>query len=311
MSSEFDIIRKYFLPLSSQSLCDDVAVLADASLVCSKDVLVSNTHFFLHDDAFKLAQKALAVNLSDIASSGARPLYYMLGLVVPKDVDMLWFERFTKGLLYTQEKYNITLIGGDTTVSFSNNIIISITIFGIAETGKLLLRSNAEIGDDILVSGTIGDSFLGLQIIKGQLPDNDSLRERYYLPQPRVELGMLISQYANACIDISDGLLQDLQHICKASDCGARLFLDRIPLSEDAQCIVKDDHKLRTKLFNAGDDYELLFTCPARNTEYIKNYSKDVSITKIGYITSEMLIKDESSNIIGQTPGYDHFNLVE
>lgn len=268
---EFGIIQTYFSPLAkgfpgSLNLKDDAALLhapAGCELVATTDALIAGVHFLGHEDASLIARKALRVNLSDLAAMGARPMAYLLALMLPKNTKPAWLARFAAGLAQDQRLFSLHLAGGDTTAT-PGPLSLSITAFGSAPKGKALKRSGARPGDSIYVSGTLGDSALGLASLRGKLKsrlsgsDREFLEDRYLLPQPRVALGQKLLETANACMDISDGLVQDLEHICAASGTGADIHAGRLPLSKAAASL---PGALSAALCG-GDDYELLFTAP-------------------------------------------------
>jgi thiamine-monophosphate kinase len=291
--NEFDLIHTYFSPLSNNepgafNLKDDAAVLTipkGHSLVCTKDALSEKTHFFSHDHPADIAKKLLGVNLSDLAAMGATPLAYLLALHLPHSTTSQWLEEFTGGFQEYTKCYGGTLIGGDTT-SHAGPLCLSLTALGTVPYGKSLLRSGAQKGDAIYVSGTIGDSYAGLCYLKHH-PDlptlssthMDYLTRRYYNPTPRLALGTQLLDIASSCIDISDGLLADLTHVCTHSKTTAQIDISAIPLS-DASCA---SHIPINELITGGDDYELLFTVP-QEREYLLT-SLPIHITKIGYMS--------------------------
>ena len=301
--NEFDLIAQYFAPLAagfpgSLNLSDDAALLdvpAGQQLVVTKDAIVSGVHFIGDEDAALIAQKLLRVNLSDLAAMGAEPLAYTLAIMLPKDIDSKWLERFAAGLAQDQKTFGISLIGGDT-VSTPGVLSFSLTAFGLVPTGAALRRNGAKVGDKVYVSGTIGDSAVGLKIFKNMLAKNDFLQGRYLLPQPRLALGQSLRGVASSCMDISDGLLQDLAHICKASGVGATIRLMDIPLSPDVAAWMP---QLWETVVAGGDDYELLFTS-----------SQDVQgATCIGEIVEGDVVTllDVMGNSMPYPKGFSHF----
>lgn len=265
---EFDLISEYLKPLAgegSHNFSDDCASFGE--FVITKDILSSGIHFFANDDAFNLARKAIRVNLSDLASCGAQPFGIMLGLALPKDTSQAWLKRFTQGLKSDLEEFNLSLLGGDT-VYHAAPLVISITAIG--KTPHQILRSGAKIGDNIFVSGEIGKGLLGLDAkLKGE---KNKFYEHYELPTPRIELGLKLRNIANSCIDISDGLLADLWHICEESRVGAEIFSKQIPVSKP--------HELM-KLITGGDDYELCFTTSEDNVEGCYKIGKIINQNKL------------------------------
>ena len=264
---EFELIRDYFQQQAVQrsdvqlGIGDDgavVSVAADKQLVLVMDTMVAGVHFPLQTAAYDLGWKALAVNLSDLAAMGAEPAWLTLALTLPQS-DPQWLESFSRGLFDLASACNIQLIGGDTT---RGPLSITVQAHGLVKTGQALLRSGAQIGDRIYVSGHPGEAALGLQLLQsGQSlhPYYESLLSRLNRPEPRLKLGRALVGIASACIDISDGLLADLQHILQASGVGAELRLDQLPLS-DAYRAAVEPGQLHNAALSGGDDYELLFT---------------------------------------------------
>ena len=271
---EFDLIARYFTrPVRHAALGvgDDCALLAPRpgmQLAISSDMLVEGRHFFADVDPEALGHKALAVNLSDLAACGARPLAFTLALALPR-VDEAWLAGFSKGLLALADAHGCELVGGDTTQGPLN---ICITVFGEVPSGQALLRSGARAGDDIYVSGTLGDARLALEALLGHIHLPDELlaqaRQRLERPTPRVALGLALRGLASSAMDVSDGLLGDFGHILKASGVGACIRTDEtikliaagaFPSSATGQF---DQKLLQQCTLAGGDDYELLFTAP-------------------------------------------------
>ena len=277
---EFDLINKFLKPLagaSSAGLADDCAFFFGYCV--TKDVLVADVHFFADDEPYNLARKSLRVNLSDLAASGAVPFGFMLGLALPKTVNEKWLAEFSAGLKSDIEKYNFQMLGGDT-VYHDGELMISVTAIGKAK--KPVLRNGAKLGDNIFVSGKIGGGYIGLQAkLRGEESD------KYELPEPRVDLVSLIQKSANSCIDISDGLLADLGHICEESGVGAEIFVGQIPLSAPNSLILQQ--------LAGGDDYELLFTSGLENIK---------GCYKIGKITKTAGISLDGKKV--EALGYEH-----
>lgn len=317
---EFDLIATYFTPLAkgfpgSLHLNDDAALLSPppgCELVVTTDAMGQGVHFIGTETPQHIAQKLLRTNLSDLAAMGATPLAYTLVLHLPRDTTEAWIQAFASGLRLDQVAYGIHLIGGDTVMTHGP-LACSITAFGAAPKGQALKRSHAKPGDTIYVSGTLGDSALGLYLLQqpGE-PQDAFLANRYELPQPRTMLGAHLLGIANACMDISDGLLQDLGHICAASGIGAAIYQAQLPLSTAAKAVLTRHPELLSKIYADGDDYELLFTAPADRHSSIQDLSGSLSlaITAIGSITegNEVVLYDDSGKAIA-TPskGFQHF----
>ena len=235
-----------------------------------------------------LGRKALAVNLSDLAAMGAKPIGFTLAIALPK-VDTVWLDAFAKGLFAIANQYSCPLIGGDTT---AGPLTISITAFGSIPSGKAIRRSGAKAGDDIWVSGAVGDARLTLAALRHEinLPENDlkQIEHRMHNPTPRVDLGMKLRDIASAALDISDGLLGDLQHILKQSQVSAEVFLDQLPKSATLR---KQSEDIQYQ-FSAcgGDDYEICFTAPITKRNAIDEISKalNLPLTRIGSITERV-----------------------
>lgn len=323
-AGEFELIATYFRPLAegyagALGLADDAALVDVAPgrrLVVTADTIVAGVHFFPDDPPDLIARKLLRVNLSDLAAMGARPLAYLVCLALPKNVGADWLEAFCRGLRADQEEFGLALIGGDT-VATPGPIVLSLTALGEAAPGEELRRSGTKPGDLVFVSGTIGDAALGLAARRGGLEAlPGKLREqviaRYHLPRPRVELGMRLRRLARAALDISDGLMGDLDHVCAASGVGAVVEWPRVPLSEAARRAVEAEPALVPALLAGGDDYELLFTAAPEVNERVAALARelDLPLTAIGRITEgrEVRVIDaEGSEIEIEQLGYRHF----
>lgn len=320
---EFALIEQIFAPLAEAyplafGLTDDVAFLKPRpgrDLVVTKDVVVAGVHFLPDDPADLVAKKALRVNLSDLAAKGARPIGYLLGAVLPRRPDVKWLKRFAKGLAEDQKAFGISLMGGDT-VSTPGPLTLSITAIGDVPKGSFLKRSGAKPGDDIYVTGTIGDAALGLAILKGAIDAPKRARayliDRYRLPQPRLGVGLGLLKLAHACLDISDGLVADLGHICDTSHLGAEIEVEAIPLSPAARVALEQHPRLLNRLLTGGDDYELLFTAPRGRARAIAAHAKrcDIGITRIGHIldgSGVRVIGAGGRSVKVRRGGYAHF----
>ena len=261
MTSEFKIIERYFkkkMKRTALGIGDDAAIINVQNhdqLVISSDMLVENIHFLKNTNPSHLGWKSLAVNLSDIAAMGATPKWATLSISLP-NINHAWLKKFSEGFFKCADKFGIDLIGGDTT---KGPLSISITIMGESKKNKALLRSGAKINDDIWVTGQLGLASMGLANLQGQLKLTPSIKIKCIraleTPCPKISLGSHLSRYANSCIDISDGLIQDLGHILKASKVGASLLLNNMPCEK----FIHTSKQYQFAL-NGGDDYELLFT---------------------------------------------------
>lgn len=321
---EFDLIARYFTrPVRHAALGvgDDCALLAPRpgmQLAISSDMLVEGRHFFADVDPEALGHKALAVNLSDLAACGARPLAFTLALALPR-VDEAWLAGFSKGLLALADEYGCELVGGDTTQGPLN---ICITVFGEVPASQALLRSGARAGDDIYVSGTLGDARLALEALLGHthLPDEllAQARQRLERPTPRVALGLALRGIASSAMDVSDGLLGDFGHILKASGVGACIRTDEtikliaagaFPSSATGQF---DQKFLQQCTLAGGDDYELLFTAPPQHRAAVAEAAtqSQTPVTRIGQVEAApglRLLDAQGMPVENRFASFDHF----
>ena len=320
MPGEFESIARFFAPLARHpgafGLKDDLAWLTPRlgrRLVLKTDAIVAGVHTLHDDNPALIARKALRVNLSDLAGKGARPLGYLVALALPRDTDANWLRRFAAGLRQDQTEFGLSLLGGDTTRT-PGPATIAITAIGEALPGKPLVRAGARIGDAVYVTGTIGDAALGLLVHQGKLPDLSPrhrrfLARRYHLPQPRLVVGRGIGRLAHAAMDVSDGLVADLGHICAASGCGAEIELAAIPASAAAKA-AGEGHSVRR--ITGGDDYEILFTAPAAAEGKLNTIASKagVPITRIGSIVKRpgvRVIAPAGKPLVIGRGGWEHF----
>lgn len=325
MSGEFDIIKRYFAPLATEKgafgLEDDAASVAP--YIVTKDVLVEGVHFLSKDPLDLVARKALRVNLSDLAAKGARPVGYLLGCVWPLGVKEEAIASFARGLAEDQEAFRLSLLGGDTTAHGAKGapLIISVTMLGAPAGAGVTRRNGARAGDDLYVTGTIGDAGLGLRALTGAIkpgvPSRAFLAGRYRLPAPRLAAGSALAGLASAAIDVSDGLLADAGHIAATSGVAIEIVADKIPLSPAAQSWRDAQANARAAiadLAGMGDDYEILFTAPQarrRSIELASQVTK-TSIVRIGSVTrgrGVQLLSDSGETIEAPTRGWDHFKV--
>lgn len=285
LPAEFALIARHFRPLAgpgSLDLLDDAAVFAPPpgrELVLTADAMVEGVHFLPDDPPDLVGRKLLRVNLSDLAAKGATPLGYLMTVSTPRTTPDAWFAGFVAGLAQDQRAYGVTLLGGDTT-STPGPISLSLTAIGHVAPGQAVHRAGAAPGDGIWVTGTIGDGALGLAVARGQIADpTGHLLSRYRLPQPRV--GMAIAGVASAGMDISDGLVQDLGHICRAGSVAATIDAVLTPLSNAARGAGPD---WLTTCLTGGDDYELLLAVPPPREAALRQAATaiDVAVTRIG-----------------------------
>jgi len=311
---EFSLIARHFRPLAgpgSLDLRDDAALLTPPpgkQLVLTADAMVAGVHFFADDPPDRIGKKLLRVNLSDLAAKGAAPLGYLMTVSTPRGTPDTWFAGFAAGLAQDQTTYGCSLLGGDTT-STPGPISLSLTILGTVTPGQSVHRFGAAAGDGIWVTGTIGDGALGLQVALGKLQDNVGfLLNRYQLPQPRV--GLAIGSIASAGMDVSDGLVQDLGHMCRASGVAARIAADSVPMSGAAQSVGPD--WLETRL-TGGDDYELLLAIPPSNEAALLAASSaaGIPVTRIGTFHSGapevMVLGPSGESLSFEKGGWSHF----
>ena len=315
--TEFELIRTFFARQDVArsdviaGIGDDAALLqppAGQQLAVTSDLLVSGVHFLPDVNPFSLGHKALAVNLSDLAAMGAEPAWFLLNLTLPK-ADARWLEPFCRGMFQLAKTHNVQLVGGDTS---RGPLAIAIEAHGFVPDGKALRRSGAKAGDAIYVTGTLGDAALALRHRLGgiRLTEQDLLllTERLDRPAPRVREGMALREIAHGAIDISDGLVADLGHILEMSQVGARIGLDKIPVSAICRSHIKETGW--DTVLASGDDYELCFTVPEKNSAALKNLQPACGFHRIGVIESEpgLRITDETGKLYQpQETGHNHF----
>ena len=321
---EFALIARLFAPLArgfpgAYGLLDDAAVIAPAAgeeLVVTKDLMVEGVHYLPDDPPELVARKLIRVNLSDLAAKGATPLAYLLGLALPRTVTLRWLDAFAAGLAADQASYGMHLIGGDTAAT-DGPVVLSLTALGTLPAGTMLRRGGARPGDRLYVSGTIGDAALGLKALGGGLAglsaaSRDHLIGRYRLPQPRTALGVRLRSLAHASLDVSDGLIADLGHICEVSKVGAEIEAAKLPLSSAAREALDDDPALLKQALTGGDDFEILFSAPADATPAVAAASEAaaVPVAEIGRIVEGQGVKaiDPDGKPLAITDGgYRHF----
>ena len=316
--NEFEIIRRYFesknLPVSVKlGVGDDGAIIHNdpaKNLVVATDTLVSGVHFPADSSPCDIGYRSVVVNVSDIAAMGGKPEWMTLALSL-SETNPEWLKGFSKGLFLAADEYSLNLIGGDLTKAEQN--IITIQMIGEVDTDAQLLRSNAQPGELLFVSGTLGDAAAGLEQFEKKVAlnqYNQYLIERFFRPTARVDIGQAIMDYASSSIDISDGLIGDLKKIMSASDVGALINIEDIPLSKEMLKIY-EPKKSQTFALSGGDDYELLFTAPAENLSKIMDISKekDQKITHIGNITENKNLECRKEGVTYeyQDEGYLHF----
>jgi thiamine-monophosphate kinase len=319
MSSEFNLIYQHIAPLAGSrgdvvlGIGDDGAVVQPQQgkqVVVALDTLVEGRHFFVGQDAADIAYKSLAVNLSDLAAMGATPKWALLSLALPQScATSTWFERFMTGWSDLAQVHDVALIGGDTT--FSDTLTVSVTLIGEVKTGQAITRSGAQVGDDIWLSGNVGDAGLALVQRLAHQQSDPVIEQRLHRPTARVALGQALSGLATAAIDVSDGLLADLGHILKASRVGAALSIECMPFSDPVEIWIEQTGW--EKPLTSGDDYELIFTASSQYHSQIKllALALDVQVSCIGKIAAQdqglIITKEGKEQLIPSRKGFDHF----
>jgi len=315
---EFELIARHFTRPAANAVLgvgDDCALLSVTNgmdLAISTDTMVSGTHFFPDVNPENLGHKALAVNLSDMAAMGALPYWAMLAVTLPH-VDHAWLAAFAKGFFDLAQEYNVSLVGGDTTRGPS--LVMTVTIMGEVPAGAALRRSGAKVGNDVWVSGNVGDAALAVAHRYGRLvlaeSDYQEAVMRLYEPSPRVSLGQALRGLATAAIDVSDGLLADLTHICRLSGVGATIDLNSVPVSAIGAKHIETDAG-RNAILAGGDDYELCFTAHPNSRDSIQELEDvlGVPITRVGQIKrgkGVSLLGADGKAVKIDGRGYDHF----
>ncbi len=314
LPAEFALIARHFRPLAGPGaldLRDDVAVLAPPpgrDLVLTADAMVAGVHFLPNDPPDLIGRKLLRVNLSDLAAKGATPIGYLMTVSAPRNTPQAWFAGFAAGLAQDQREYGVTLLGGDTT-STPGPISLSLTILGQVAPGQAVRRAGAQAGDGIWVTGTIGDGALGLAVARGRLQDpTGHLLSRYRLPQPR--LGLAIAGVASAGMDVSDGLVQDLGHLCRAGGLMAEVDAALVPLSPQAR---EAGPEWLATCLTGGDDYELLLAVPPDREAalYAASQAAGMAVTRIGGFRSgppRVMVRGTDGEPMSlATGGWSHF----
>jgi thiamine-monophosphate kinase len=321
-AGEFDLIDRYFRPLAgrgSLDLRDDVALLRPepgTELVVTTDMVVEHVDFFPEDPPEAIAARALRVNVSDLVAKGADPVAFVLALGLAPDRDEAFVARFAAGLARDIGRFGIALVGGD--LSRSGVTTVAITAFGRVPNGRLVPRGGARPGDLVFVSGTIGDSALGLRLRLGELSpppgvDHRHLLGRFLTPEPRIELVAAVRRHASAAMDVSDGLAADLEKLCEASGATATVDLGRVPLSAPAAAMVGADAALWQTILGGGEDYEILCTVPASDAAAFAAAAAEsgVAVTPIGTIGAgdgaPVFVGAGGVPVVVSHPGHDHF----
>lgn len=317
---EFDLIRQHFAKQGIArkdvvlGIGDDCAILQAGEfkqIAVTTDTLVAGVHFPESTSARAIGHKVVAVSLSDLAAMGAEPCWISLAITMP-EVDADWVSDFCSGIFELCEYYNVQLVGGDTT---QGPLSVTVTAQGMTPEGKFLTRHGAKPGDWLYITGDIGDAACALKAVFGQLTIDENFRSsmqtKLDFPTPRVLAGQLLREYASSCIDVSDGLLSDLDHICKASSVGANVVLDQLPISTQMRDTLGEKEAIELAM-TGGDDYELLFTVSEDNKVGMETAMSQsgVAVTCIGQInnaeTISTTLNSEPVAIVGQ--GFQHFS---
>ncbi len=322
---EFELIERYFRPLATDAgaigLVDDAALFRAGEgddTVITVDLVAAGVHFFPDDPPRSIARKALRVNLSDLAGKGAAPVAYLLAIALSSDWTEAWLAEFAAGLGEDQARYGITLLGGDTSRA-SGGTTISITAIGRLPKGSMVHRAGARPGDVVFVSGTIGDGALGLRLRQGSIDAGAAgegarhLLDRYLHPQPRLDLAPAVRLFATSALDVSDGLVGDLGHICEVSAVTAEIDAAAVPLSAAARAVVDAVPGAFETVLTGGDDYEILATVAAANADMFAEAAREggVPVTRIGRIVEgdgPPVFQDADRRAIGfDHRSFDHF----
>lgn len=326
IAGEFALIERYLAPLAATAegafgLKNDAAVLdiaPDERLVVTVDCMVAGRHFLADDPPDSIGQKLLRVSLSDLAAMGAAPVSYLLSASWPSDTQEDWVAAFCEGLARDQVAFDVALVGGDTTTT-PGPMTLSLTAFGRVQGDKVLDRASLQPGQDLYLSGTLGDAFLGLQVLQGRIEGlspaaREGLVSRYRRPEPRLALGraLLTEGLAESALDVSDGLAADLDHLLEASGVGAELRLEAIPLSAAAEEGLARWGEGPEVLVSGGDDYELLFAAPPDRRAQLARLSKALSlpISRIGHVKAEAglaVLDADSRQVSLKMTGWTHF----
>jgi thiamine-monophosphate kinase len=314
LAPEFGLIARHFRPLAgpgAMELRDDAALLdppAGRQLVLTADAMVAGVHFLPDDPPDLIGRKLLRTNLSDLAAKGAVPLAYLMTVSAPKGTPDAWFAGFAAGLAQDQAEFGIVLLGGDTT-STPGPVSLSLTAIGHVAPGTAVHRSGAAPGHEVWVTGTIGDGALGLQVALGRLADpTGHLLDRYRLPRPRV--GLAVAGIASAAMDVSDGLVQDLGHICRESGAAAEIEAEAVPLSDAARAA--GPGWLETCL-TGGDDYEVLMAVPPDRAAALRQAAAalGIAVTRIGHFragSAEVMVRRSGGEpFVFAKGGWSHF----
>ncbi|HEU5017910.1 MAG TPA: thiamine-phosphate kinase [Pseudolabrys sp.] len=299
LSGEDRLIANLFAPIATHAgalgLTDDCAFITPPpghDLVLTTDTIIGGVHFFEDDPPHAVAGKAMRVNLSDVAAKGAIPLGFLVSLALPKEIGEDWLIGFAEGLRGDADRYACPLFGGDT-VRTPGPIMVSVSMFGSLPQGTMVRRAGAKVGDRIFISGTIGDSALGLVLRRDpakdwklSAADRQHLSDRYLLPQPRTALAEAVRTHVSAAMDVSDGLAGDLAKLCRVSHVAATVEVTRIPLSDAARALIAAEPSLLDTALTGGDDYEIVCTVPPAKADGFRTAAEEanVAVTELGAI---------------------------
>ena len=317
MIDEFEIIARYFTRPTDDSnivlgVGDDAAVIAvDGHMAVTVDTLVAGVHFPDGMAPHVIGYRLMAVNLSDLAAMGATPRWCTLALTLPK-ADELWLDGFSRGLFELANRHGVSLVGGNLS---RGPLTLTLQLMGTVEPKNMLTRGGGHVGDDIYVTGTLGDSSAGIALIleRSSAPQGSAaaaLKERFYRPVARVAAGLALGPLATAAIDVSDGLLADLAHVCRASGCGAAIDVERVPLSAELLSLFPPQEALAHAL-GGGDDYELCFTAPPSRADEIEAALEAAStpVRRIGQLVAGQTVvcRRDGEPFTPAVRGYRHF----
>lgn len=327
-SAEERLIARYFRPLAKHpgafALADDAAAIAPPAgcdLVLKTDGIVGGVHFFPGDPPDTVARKALRVNLSDLAAKGARPLGFLLTLMLPREIDDAWLSPFARGLAADADAFGCPLLGGDTDRT-TGPITISIAALGAVPRGRMVRRAGAKAGDRVVVTGTIGDAALGLLLRRDSSAaqrwglaraQRDHLEARYLVPEPRVAIAEILRRHASAAMDVSDGLAGDLAKLCRASGVDVESTVARIPLSDGVCAALAKEPALIDTILTGGDDYEIVACVPAGKVEALRRQASasGVMVSEIGAVAKgrgQVRFRDaDGEPLIFARPAFSHF----
>ncbi len=321
---EFELIAEVLAPLARArpgafGLTDDAAILKPCpgrTLVVTADAMIAGIHFAVEDPPDLVARKLMRVNLSDLAAMGASAMGYLLVVSLDETSREGWIDELGRGLASDQETFGVGLLGGDTTAG-GGALGVSMTAFGEVREEALLRRAGARVDDLVYVSGTLGDAAFALGILNGEVAAPEpSAREwlvgRLHLPIPRLDLGSRLGHLATAAIDVSDGLIADLGHVCACSGLAAEVEFERVPLSSAARTVMASDPGARGRILGGGDDYELLFTVPPDNAQAMDGLAAELALplTPIGRMVAGagVRVRGEDGSLLDLArPGYVHF----